>query len=85
MITNEMMHNAMKEAIIFNWNIFKPYLVPFIIGFIVWGACKLFARKIVRFISVVSGDTRRETKRKLKKSDDLIDLISTVNDIRPKK
>jgi len=84
-MNEEMIQNAIKDAIPIWVEIFSPIVAPILVGSLIWGIVKLIARKFVYFFSIVSGDTRRETKRKLKISDNLIDLSSSINDIKPKK
>ena len=83
--TSEMIVSGLIEGLMLVWEIFKPYLIVAAIGAVVLVIIKIFTRKVVRFFSIVSGDTRRETKRKLEISDNVIDLISNVSDIRPTK
>lgn len=81
----EMIYNAIKQTIPMWLEIFLPIFIPIVIGVLILKLCKFFARKIVSFFSVIFGDSRGETRRKIKNSENLIDLISTINDIKPKK
>lgn len=81
----ELIWEAIVNALPFWWEIFSPILFSILVGSVLWRIVKLISRKFVYFLSVVSGDTKRETRRKSRNSDNLIDLASAINDIKSKK
>ncbi len=63
------------------WETFSPILIPVILSGAVLFLVKIFAKKIVGWLSIVAGDTKRERRRKKKIIENTIDLISAINDI----
>lgn len=46
---------------------------------------KLVSGRLVYSVSILTGDTQRQARRKVKKTHDIIDLVSAVNDLKPPK
>ena len=63
------------------WGPIRPYVIGALIGFLVVGFIKLFGKRIVKFFSQISGDTKRETRRKEKCFCNTVDLFSNLKDI----
>lgn len=85
MLNRDMLINGLLEGFLVVINVLKPYITNIILGGVLIAIIKYFVNKFIYTFSVVSGDTRRETKRKLKISNNIIDLFSALNDIWPKK
>lgn len=60
---------------------FEPFVICALIGFFVYGFIKLFGKRIVKFFSQISGDNKRETRRKEKCFCNTVDLFSNLKDI----
>lgn len=62
----------------------NPVVIKIIAGILVVFAIKRIARKIVYWHSILSGCSKKETKKRMKTVDNAIDLISAVNDVKEK-
>lgn len=82
---NEILRNTfisfMNQEFPVIWSVFGPYIIATISGIIIIGIYKFFGRRIVRFFSQISGDSKRETRRKEKKFCNAVDMISNLNDL----
>ena len=73
----------LKTILQFTWGFiwaFKPYLIPVIIGLII----TFFVKRVVEWFSVVSGDSKRITRKKVKIAKDTVDLVSSIHDLNNK-
>lgn len=81
----ELILKSIIDAIPMMWEVFSPILIPMIKWGIILAIITYIATKIVSNFSMLIGDTRRETRRKVKTTRNLIDLLSAISDIRPRK
>lgn len=59
---------------------FKPLLIPAII----WLIITFFVKRGVEWTSIVSGDKKKITRKKVKIAKDTVDLVSSVHDLNNK-
>lgn len=85
MFVRDTIVNGLLEGFLIVANALKPHITKIILGGVLISIVKYFINKFVYSFSVISGDNRRETKRKLKNTNNAIDLISNFKEIFPKK
>jgi hypothetical protein len=74
---SEMLWNSFMKGIGIAFQPMMPFIITGIVGLIIAGAIKHF----VYNYALISGDSRRTAKRKAKTAGELINLVSSVNDI----
>lgn len=58
-----------------------PFVLPVIVVSIIWHIIKFFVNGSVYNCAILTGDSKRQARKKSKKSEAAIDLISTFNDL----
>ncbi len=85
-ITSEMIFDIFVDTIVNHlWPVMSPILIPIMIVSVIAGLFKLCTNRFIYFHSILSGESKREAKRKMKFADNLIDFFSALKDIFPSK
>lgn len=59
----------------------SPLIIPAIIGTVSVGIVKSIAGSVVYDLSILTGYSRRQAKRKAEKARNVVDLVSTTSDV----
>ncbi len=67
---------AFCNALLDLWPVFKPYTIASLIGAFLW----FCVHSVIRFISKLSGDSKRKTQRQVRKAKIWFDFLSNISD-----
>lgn len=79
--TAEMLTDSLINGIIPLWEILRPILIPILAGAIAWRIIKWIVRRSTQSYCLATGYTKRQTRKRVKQVGNVIDLVSTLNDL----
>lgn len=77
--------DAFYKGLAESFSISKPILIPFIISVVAVCIIKFIARKLTYNFAILSGDNKRTARKKANTASDIIDLVSSINDVHKSK
>lgn len=75
----EILYSSLLQSAIYILTI--PAVATMICGFIAMAIIKLIIGRLVYSFSMVSGYTHRQARRRARKSQELVDVVSAINDV----
>lgn len=72
----QILESSFNEALLDCFKIMYPYIISTIFIFII----KIFSTRIIRFFCAISECTKKETKKRIKTVNGIIDFISNTKD-----
>lgn len=81
MLTIDVLYKGLAESV----SIMKPILIPIIVSAIAICIIKFIARKLTYNFAILSGDNKRTARKKANTASDIIDLVSSINDVHKSK
>lgn len=86
---SNLLSNSMQKAgdfllqslLIDFWPKYRAPIITWVIASILVAVVKIFGQSIIRWISAISGDSRRETRWKVRKFNSVYDFVTNFQDL----